>query len=109
MADDKRVEGQGLSGIPARASAKLTLSMDDLNASLDSFLVEPQQATRRGRVVAAADTYDLDCTEGATCNFKCGETAYWECGVTSVATGCDSAETCFSCVCTDGPYGDTGC
>ena len=108
MANKKLDEGQRLPGSPARAHAKITLSMEDLNASLESFLVQPQ-ASRRGRVVAAEDTFDIDCTEGATCNFKCGATEYWECGPTSVAQGCDSAATCFSCVCTDGPYGDTGC
>ena len=106
MANDKLVEGQRVPGSPARAFAKITLSTDDLTASLESFLVEPPA---RGRVVAAENTVDIDCTGGATCNFKCGPTEYWECGVTSVATGCDSAVTCFSCVCTDGPYGDTGC
>lgn len=60
---------------------KITLSMEDLEASLDSFLVEPPKAARRG-VVAAEATLELNCTGGATCNFKCGPTAYWECYTT---------------------------
>jgi hypothetical protein len=89
-------------GSPARASAKITLSMDELGASLDSFLVEPE-AARRGHVIAAEET-----ASGVTCNFKCGPTAYWECGETSVAQGCDTVATCWSCLCT-GPGYDTGC
>ena len=108
MADDK----QRVSGRPRR---KITLSMDELNASLDSFLVEPPEAATRGHVVAAGSTEAQDCTfgcsDGVTCNWKCGDTAYWECGPTSVAEGCDTVETCWSCVCTQGGYGgyDTGC
>lgn len=92
MADEKRVEGS-----PARARGKITLSMEELSASLDSFLVEPR-GTRRGRVVAAEDTAEINCTGGATCNFKCGDTAYWECGDTSLPGGCDTwVNTCYSC------------
>jgi hypothetical protein len=78
--------------------AKITLSKDDLEASLDSFLTESPEVGTRGRVVAAEDTVDLDCTSGATCNFKCGPTAYWECGPTSYEATCDTfIGTCYSC------------
>ena len=83
-----------------RKRAKITLSMEELNASLDSFLVEAP-TDRQGRVVAREDTFEIDCTNGATCNFKCGPTAWWECGPTSIASGCDTVETCWSC------YGNT--
>ena len=89
MANGKRLGG------PTR---KITLSMDDLNASLDSFLVGPPPVPVRGPVVAREDTAELNCTDGATCNFKCGPTAYWECGETSLEYGCDTlAGTCYSC------------
>ena len=91
-----------------RKRAKITLSMEDLNASLDTFLVEPPAYARRGQVIAREDTVELNCTNGATCNFKCGPTAYWECGETSIDWGCDTVETCWSCLCT-GPGYDTGC
>lgn len=90
MMDDRHVDGP-----PVPRRAKITLSMDELNASLDSFQVEPT----RGRVVAAADTLDIDCTDGATCNFKCGPTAYWECGPTTPYDTCGTTldASCFSC------------
>jgi hypothetical protein len=78
-----------MQGDGAQAPLMITLSMEELESSLDSFLVEAPESAVRGRVVAASDTYDLDCTNGATCNFKCGPTNYWECGPTSIATGCE--------------------
>ena len=39
--------------------AKITLSMEDLKASLDSFLVEPPKADRRGVLAAEATARDL--------------------------------------------------
>lgn len=92
MADKKPGESRRAPG-----TRKFTLSMDDLNASLDSFVVEPP-STARGRVVAAEATVEINCTNGATCNFKCGPTAYWECA-TMPEGGCpeSNATNCFSC------------
>jgi hypothetical protein len=70
------------------SAGKLKLSMGDLDASLDSFLVEAPAAGMRGPVAAAEDTVALNCTNAATCNVKCGPTAYWECGPTSVYSTC---------------------
>jgi len=93
MTNDRLVAGQRLPGSPTRVSAKITLSMDELNASLDSFLVEPLEGGTRGHVVAAQET-----AAGVTCNFKCGPTAYWECGPTSLEGTCDTfIGTCYSC------------
>lgn len=78
MANDKLRDSAG----------KLRLSMGDLNASLDSFLVQAPATDLRGPVVAAEDTAALNCTNAATCNIKCGPTAYWECGPTSVYYTC---------------------
>ncbi len=92
MADDKLFEGHGA---PSR---KIKLTINELNASLDSFLVESPETATRGQVVSAEDTAALNCTNAATCNFKCGPTAYWECGPTSLNGTCDTwLDTCYSC------------
>ena len=84
--------------VPGRPARKITLSAEELSASLDSFLVGAPEILARGPVVAREDTFDIDCTDGATCNFKCGPTAYWECGPSSFEATCDSlADTCYSC------------
>jgi hypothetical protein len=84
--------------------------MDDLNASLDSFLVEPPVAGIRGRVFAAEDT-----EAGYTCNVKCGPSAYWECytlpewGCIESYDACQTGNTCYPVCATQYAPGDPYC
>ncbi|MBB4634286.1 hypothetical protein [Longimicrobium terrae] len=89
MPTEKLLMDPKLRGRSSMAPTKMALSMADLDASLDSFLVEPAELGVRGRVYAAEITEAANCTLGGfTCNEKCGETGYWQCGPTSIYTTC---------------------
>ncbi|HYH82619.1 MAG TPA: hypothetical protein VEX86_22700 [Longimicrobium sp.] len=72
-------------------------ALDDLDAALEALRVVPLGDDLLGRTPRAEDTAELNCTGGATCNFKCGPTAYWECGPSaggSCQYTCDGSNTC---------------
>jgi len=84
---------------------------DVLRAIDDAFgalALQPLSEDELSRVVGASG--DLYCTDAATCNFKCGETEYWECAHT-VGTPSDCSlcggtwVSCGPCTNTCGPYG----
>lgn len=60
------------------SNTPLNKALEDLDSAFANLEVKPLSNADLGRVVGA--TLDIGETCGATCNSKCGPTAYWECG-----------------------------
>ncbi len=68
---------------------KTKLSLDDLK--VQSFVTSIDE--NEGRKVKGGYTDPPLCNSNFTCNFKCGDTAYWECGDTEFCTNTCGPDT----------------
>ncbi|HYH82618.1 MAG TPA: hypothetical protein VEX86_22695 [Longimicrobium sp.] len=84
--------------VPGQEAGEAGSALDDLDAALEALRVVPLGDDVLVRTPHADATYEINCTNGATCNFKCGPTAYWECGPSSEGScgaTCEGQNTCF--------------
>jgi hypothetical protein len=72
-------------------SKKLKLTLDEIKVS--SFVTTLDKID--SKKANGGETEGVLCNSNFTCNFKCGETAYWECGNTSFCTNTCTWPKCY--------------
>lgn len=59
--------------------SKLNNALEDLDKAFENLEVKPISNDDLSRVSAGTGGYCGDTNSGLTCNFKCGDTGWWEC------------------------------
>ncbi|MCP4655178.1 MAG: hypothetical protein GY856_07135 [bacterium] len=75
---------------------RLARALKDLDQAFENLEVKPLAKADMGRV--AGGTLETRYPGGFTCNFKCGNTSFWECGPSAGGT-CDNLTGQLGCAC----------